>query len=147
LTNFEFVHDGPRAVGVAERGRTSGLAPAPHPTTTQSSFSGRGQIKAGAAELRSMVNQRPAPQYSGSNRPAAAVSVFPDKFAHNFEIGPPPIRTNPRASYGVGVFPFLNSGAASTEDQVIVNLRRTRRPAALLIVLQMFCFVSSGGQI
>jgi hypothetical protein len=36
LTNLEFMHAAPvPSVGAAERGRTSGLAPAPHDTQTR----------------------------------------------------------------------------------------------------------------
>jgi hypothetical protein len=48
FTDLESVlgHDAPHDSRWVERGRTSGLAPTLHPTTNQSSSSGRGQIKA-----------------------------------------------------------------------------------------------------
>jgi hypothetical protein len=56
--NLEFMHAAPvPSVGAAERGRTSGLAPAPHDTQQeQSSIGGRGGIKAAKANASFIIN-------------------------------------------------------------------------------------------
>jgi hypothetical protein len=59
LTNLEFVHAAPvPPVGAAERGRTSGLAPAHprHPNKTKSSICGGGGIKAAKARALFIIN-------------------------------------------------------------------------------------------
>jgi hypothetical protein len=59
LTNLEFMHAAPvPSMGAAERGRTSGLAPAPTtPKQEQSSIGGRGGIKAAKAHASFIINK------------------------------------------------------------------------------------------
>jgi len=70
LTDLEFVHDAPRQPYWAWRNAAvhRGSRPLPHPTTNQSSSSGKGQIKASATGNRRRPSgfKRAAQRFAGS---------------------------------------------------------------------------------